>query len=242
MPVIRTEKLTKRFGRLIAVDEISLDVERGEIYGLLGPNGAGKTTLVRMLCGLLSPTSGKAYVLDAEVPSPKVKPKVGYMPQESAIYLDLTVHENLQLFSRIYGLSRQEFQRSEQDLLEFINLIDRKKELAENLSGGMKHRLSLACAMIHSPELLFLDEPTIGIDPELRAAFWSFFASLREKGVTILMTTHYMDEARRCTRIGLMRSGRYISEGTPSSIMARTGTVSMEDAFLKIAAGEEDSR
>jgi ABC-2 type transport system ATP-binding protein len=232
---VRTEKLTKRFGKILAVDEISMTVEAGEIYGLLGPNGAGKTTLVRMLCGLLLPTSGTAFVLGARMPCPSIKARIGYMPQESALYHDLTVHENLQLFGAIYDIPDRTFNASEEELLDFIQLRDRRDELVGNLSGGMRHRLSLACAMIHRPELLFLDEPTVGIDPQLRAAFWSFFSSLRQRGVTILMTTHYMDEASRCTRIGLMRQGRLISQGTPDAVMSEAGADSIEQAFLKLA-------
>jgi len=239
---VQTNKLTKRFGELIAVDEIDMTVEPGEVYGLLGPNGAGKTTLVRMLCGLLLPTSGTASVLGSQIPSATIKTRIGYMPQESALYLDLTVHENLQLFGTIYDLPNHTFRASEEELLDFIQLKDRKNELVSNLSGGMKHRLSLACAMIHRPELLFLDEPTVGIDPELRAAFWKFFSSLRQRGVTMLMTTHYMDEARRCTRIGLMRQGKLISEGTPDAVMAQAGTDSMEEAFLRLAGRREANR
>jgi len=239
---VQTNKLTKRFGELIAVDEIDMTVEPGEVYGLLGPNGAGKTTLVRMLCGLLLPTSGTASVLGSPVPAPTIKTRIGYMPQESALYFDLTVHENLQLFGAIYDLPDRTFQASEKELLDFIQLKDRKNDLVSNLSGGMKHRLSLACAMIHRPELLFLDEPTVGIDPELRADFWEFFSSLRQTGVTMLMTTHYMDEARRCTRIGLMRQGKLISEGSPDAVMAQAGTDSMEEAFLRLAAGKEANR
>ncbi len=233
---VKTEKLTKRFGKILAVDEISMTVEVGEIYGLLGPNGAGKTTLVRMLCGLLLPTSGTAFVLDTRMPCPSIKARIGYMPQESALYHDLTVHENLHRFGAIYDIPDHTFKANEEELLDFIQLKDRRDELVGNLSGGMRHRLSLACAMIHRPELLFLDEPTVGIDPELRAAFWNFFSSLRQRGVTILMTTHYMDEASRCTRIGLMRQGRLISEGTPDAVMAQAGVDSIEEAFLKLAA------
>lgn len=241
-PAVQTDKLTKQFGKLLAVDRISMTVEPGEVYGLLGPNGAGKTTLVRMLCGLLLPTSGTATVLGSLIGSPTTKTRIGYMPQESALYLDLTVHENLELFGTIYDLPGRTFQTSEEELLDFIHLKDRKNDLASDLSGGMRHRLSLACAMIHRPELLFLDEPTVGIDPELRASFWEFFSSLRQKGVTMVMTTHYMDEARRCTRIGLMRQGKLISEGTPDAVMAQAGTDSMEEAFLRLAGRKEANR
>ncbi len=237
--IIAAEHLTKRFGDLTAVDDVSMAVEKGELYGLLGPNAAGKTTLVRMLCGLASPTSGSARVLGEDVPCREAKTRMGYMPQEPAIYLEMTVHENLLLFARLYSLSRQRARESEDQLLEFIQLKDRRDELAGNLSGGMRHRLSLACAMIHRPELLFLDEPTVGVDPELRAYFWEFFSSLRKDGVTILLTTHYMDEARHCTRIGLMRRGKLIRQGTPASVMSGVGAVSLEDAFLRITRGTE---
>ncbi len=235
--VIETSSLTKKFGDFTAVNDLNLRVKEGEIYGLLGPNGAGKTTIIRMLCGLLTPNSGKAYLFGREVPNDDIKTLVGYMPQETALYLGLTVHQNMEFFGEIFGLEKERIEDREEALLKFIDLEEWRGELAGNLSSGMKHRVSLACTLMHEPELLFLDEPTVGIDPELRVSFWKYFQELRDRGITILITTHYMDEARRCDRIGFMRNGLLIAEGTPEELLLKTKTNSLEDAFLEISRG-----
>jgi ABC-2 type transport system ATP-binding protein len=232
---VETTELCKRYGRFTAVDGLDLKVMKGEIYGLLGPNGAGKTTTIRMLCGLLKPTSGEALVLGRRVPSAEVASDTGYMPQETALYINLTVHQNIQFFGGIYGLDKEEIAAREKELLRFINLERWRDELVEKLSGGMKHRVSLACALVHRPPLLFLDEPTVGVDPELRVSFWDYFDRLKEEGVTILMTTHYMDEASHCDRIGFMREGRLIAEGRPAEILEKAGMDSLEDAFMELS-------
>jgi len=238
---IETRGLTKRYGKFTAVAELDLRVEPGEVYGLLGPNGAGKTTTIKMLCGLLKWTAGEAYLLGQSVPDKGISARLGYMPQETALYVGLTVHQNLAFFGRVFGLSRKEINERERELLEFIDLEKWRDELIMNLSGGMKHRVSLACALIHRPPLLFLDEPTVGVDPELRASFWEYFEELKREGTTILITTHYMDEAGHCGRVGFMRGGRLIAEGEPAEILREAGTASLEDAFLAMAR-EADER
>ena len=234
-PSVETRGLTKRYGKFTAVDSLDLRIERGEIYGLLGPNGAGKTTTIKMLCGLLKKSGGEVILMGKSVPDGNVSAKLGYMPQETALYEGLTVHQNMSFFGRVFGLSRGEIDERERELLEFIDLVKWRDELAGNLSGGMKHRVSLACALIHRPPLLFLDEPTVGVDPELRATFWDYFEALKNEGNTILITTHYMDEAGHCGRVGFMRDGRLIAEGEPAEILSMAGVVSLEDAFLALS-------
>ena len=229
---IEAGKLTKRYGRFTAVDQLDLRVRRGEIYGLLGPNGAGKTTTIKMLCGLLRPTSGEARLLDRSLPDKGIAPMLGYMPQDTAIYQGITVHQNIQFFGRVFGLGKSEIAAREKELLEFIDLEKWRDSLVMNLSGGMMHRVSLACSLIHRPPLLFLDEPTVGIDPELRTSFWEYFQELKGEGTTILITTHYMDEAGHCDRVGFMRDGGLIAEGRPGEILEESGAASLEDAFL----------
>lgn len=236
--VIRTSALTKRFGEFTAVDKLNLEVKEGEIYGLLGPNGAGKTTTIKMLTGLLKITSGDAYVFNKKVPDKTISHYIGHMPQDTALYLGITVHQNLEFFGEIFGLDNGKIKERERDLLKFIDLEKWRDTLVQNLSGGMKHRISLICTLIHEPKLLFLDEPTVGVDPELRGSFWKYFQKLRDQSKTILLTTHYMDEARHCDRIGLMRRGRLIAEGTPQKLLEYSGTDSLEDAFLKFSTGQ----
>lgn len=237
---IQTSGLTKEFSGFIAVNNLNLKVEKGEIYGLLGPNGAGKTTLIKMLCSIMSPNSGNAQVLGEKIPDGNISSQIGYMPQETGVYLGLTVEQNLKFYGRIFGLETKEIEIREDKLLKFVDLLDWKYEMAENLSGGMKHRLSLACTLLHQPQVLFLDEPTVGVDPELRVSFWNYFQDLRKRGTTILITTHYMDEARHCDRIGFMQHGHLIAEDTPLDILKKTGTDSLEDAFLKFSKQEKE--
>jgi ABC-2 type transport system ATP-binding protein len=230
--------LEKDFDGFKAVNKLSLRVKHGEIYGLLGPNGAGKTTAIRILCGLMHASSGEAYVLGTRVPDPTVTPKIGYMPQELSLYRNLTVHENLAFYGEVFGLSKGQIVAREQELLKLVDLETSKNVLIDELSGGMQHRISLACTLLHEPRLLFLDEPTVGVDPDLRAAFWRYFEGLRDAGITLLITTHYMDEARHCDRIGFMREGRLIAEGTPRELLDQTHTDSLEDAFLAYSRTE----
>ncbi len=232
---IRIEKLRKVFGDLVAVAGLDLRVEKGVLYGMIGPNGSGKTTTIRMLVGLARPTGGKAWVLGEEVPMRRGVERIGYMPQEMAIYTDLTVHENLELFSQLYSMDDAAFREREKELLGMIDLGDRRDSLVSQLSGGMRHRVSLACALVHDPEVVFLDEPTVGVDPELRAGFWRYFADLKDRGKTIVLTTHYMDEATRCDIVGMMRLGELIAEGTPEQLMAGASAGNLEDAFMQYA-------
>jgi len=235
MAAIETHKLTKKFGKFTAVDELDLTIEDGETYGLLGPNGSGKTTAIKMICGLLEATSGSVKVLGKTVPSKEVLSLIGYMPQDVAIYVDNTVHENMELFGRLYGMSDDQFKKREEEMLRFVDLTGWRDALASTLSGGMRHRLSLACALLHEPKLLILDEPTVGVDPELRATFWEYFETLGKKGITVVITTHYMDEAGHCQKVGLLRQGKLIAEGRPEELMAKTGKKSLEDVFLVLA-------
>jgi len=214
--IIEAVDVTKKFGDFVAVNNLNLQVFRGEILGLLGPNGAGKTTTVRMIACLLKPTSGKILVdgYDAVKEPEKVKQKIGYMPQRFSLYEDLTVMENLEFYGKVYGLPRVERERRARELLDFVELSQFGNRLAGKLSGGMKQRLLLACALLHEPELLILDEPTAGVDPPLRRRFWEYFRELNRKGITLLITTHYMDEAENCTRIGIMNNGNLIKLGS----------------------------
>jgi ABC-2 type transport system ATP-binding protein len=232
--ILETDNLTKIFGKITAVNSLSLLIEEGEIYGLLGPNGSGKTTTIKMLCGLLRPTDGHVKIIGQFIPNRTMMQNIGYMPQETAVYLDNTVHENLLLFGEIYGMNKEEFLERENSILKFVDLIERRDEIASNLSGGMKHRLSLACAMIHEPRILILDEPTVGVDPELREIFWNYFDTLSKSGKTILITTHYMDEASHCSKVGFIRKGRLIAEGRPDFLKEQTNTSSLEEAFLSL--------
>lgn len=236
---ILTSHITKKFGDFIAVEDLKLKVKKGEIYGLLGPNGAGKTTIIKMLASISNPTSGNAWILGERIPDGNIASKIGYMPQETGVYLGLTVHQNMKFYGRVFNLKKVEMEKREDELLKFVDLMDWKHEMVENLSGGMKHRVSLACTLIHDPELLFLDEPTVGVDPELRVSFWNYFNQLRENGATILITTHYMDEARHCDRIGFMQRGHLIAEDTPTKLLKQSGKDSLEDAFLVFSQRDE---
>ncbi len=229
---IETIGLEKRFGDARVVENVALRVKKGEIYGLLGPNAAGKTTLIKILCSLLKPTAGAAYVLGKRVPNPDVAPLIGYMPQELALYSNVSVHENMEFYGTIFGLNKGRIQKRERELLQLIDLDAHADTIVHTLSGGMQRRVSLACALLHEPRLLFLDEPTVGVDPQLRETFWDYFVGLKDRGTTVLITTHYMDEARRCDRVGFMHAGKLIAEGLPRDLLDLTHTDSLEDAFL----------
>jgi ABC-2 type transport system ATP-binding protein len=220
MLAVEARGLTKSFKGLVAVDHVSLEVEVGEVFGLLGPNGAGKTTTIRLVCGLLEPDEGwvKVYGLDPLKQAGEVKRALGYMPQRFSLYDDLTVWENLDFYGSVYGLPKRERERRVEEMVSFVELKGFEHHLAGKLSGGMKQRLSLAAALLHAPKLLVLDEPTAGIDPPLRRSFWSYFRRLNREGVTILVTTHYMDEAENCGRLGLMGGGRVVAVGSPKEL------------------------
>ena len=238
-PMVVVEQLVKQFGKLRAVNNLNMTIFTGETYGLIGPNGSGKTTLIRMLVGLVRPTSGTIRIMGERMPSAKVSPYLGYMTQLSALYLDLTAKENLQFFCNIYGLHGKEQNRRIQEILERVDLADRANDVVGNFSGGMKQRLSLACALVHNPRLAVLDEPTVGVDPELRRSFWDYFAQLNKEGVTIIVSTHHLDEASRCTRLGLMRSGALLAQDAPQELLRQSGKDNMEDAFLHFASRQE---
>lgn len=238
-PVVVINQLAKQFGRLRAVDDLTLNIRAGETYGLIGPNGSGKTTLIRMLVGLIRPTSGTIHIMGERMPSAKVAAGLGYMTQLNALYLDLTARENMQFFCNIYGLRGKQQKQYIDEMLERVELADRANDVVGNFSGGMKQRLSLACALVHHPCLALLDEPTVGVDPELRRSFWDYFARLNVEGVTIIVSTHHLDEALHCTRLGLMRSGALLAQDTPQELLRQSGQDNMEDAFLHFASHKE---
>ncbi|MGB9722438.1 MAG: ATP-binding cassette domain-containing protein [Chloroflexia bacterium] len=219
---IEAEELTRVFGALVAVDRLTLTVRRPEILGLVGPDGAGKTTTIRMLAGILPPTSGRARVLGFVLPeqAEKIKAHIGYMPQRFSLYADLTVEENLAFFAEIYQVPRPERARRMEELLQFARLSAFRKRPAGYLSGGMKQKLALACTLIHRPDLLLLDEPTTGVDPVARREFWGILYHLLSQGRTILVSTPYMDEAERCNRVAFLARGRLLQIGTPEELKA----------------------
>ena len=240
--VIRTADLVKVYkeGNIRAVDGLNLQIRRGEIYALIGANGSGKTTAINMRTGALFPTSGTIDVLGFGIPEDRraAAAQVGVAPQEYAIYADLTVEQNIRFFARLYGMSRSASEERLKELLPILRLDERRSTTVSSLSGGMKRRVSVACALIHDPKIVFFDEATVGIDPVLRAFFWDYFRSLGERGLTIVLTSHVMDEAERADRIGLIRAGKLIEEGTPTEIKKRQGASSVEEVFLKLSGGE----
>ncbi|HVU06140.1 MAG TPA: ABC transporter ATP-binding protein [Polyangiaceae bacterium] len=221
--VIVTDKLSKRFKDLVAVKDVSLRVNRGEIFGVLGPNGAGKSTTIRMLCGILDPTSGSGRVVgfDVRTESEKIKQRIGYMTQRFSLYEDLSVEENLRFYAGIYGVRRSARRARVEAVLASTGLSHRRRQIAGTLSGGWKQRVALASATIHEPPLLFLDEPTAGVDPVSRREFWDQIHRIAAEGTTVLLTTHYMDEAERCHRLAFIFSGTLLDTGTPEQIVTR---------------------
>lgn len=222
--VVEVEDIVKKFDSFVAVDHIHFQVERGEIFGFLGPNGSGKSTTIRMLCGLLLPTSGKGRVagFDLMKQPEKIKQAIGYMSQKFSLYDDLTVIENLHFFGGIYGVSGSSQREREDSVLEMIGLRDLQDRVTRTLAVGWKQRLALGCAILHEPSILFLDEPTSGVDPISRRKFWSLIQQMGERGVTTFVTTHYMDEAEYCNRLALIYQGRIIALGTPSELKLKT--------------------
>jgi len=223
---VEIRDLVKRFGDFVAVDHVNLDVQRGEIFGFLGPNGAGKSTTIRVLCGLLQPTSGSATVggLDVDTQSELIKQRIGYMSQKFSLYDDLTVEENIDFFSGIYGVPRARRAERKDYVLRMAGIEERRKSLTGLLSGGWKQRLALGCAILHEPPILFLDEPTSGVDPIARRTFWDLIYQLSKAGHTVFVSTHYMDEAEYCHRLALMYRGRVIALGTPVELRRSLGT------------------
>jgi ABC-2 type transport system ATP-binding protein len=219
--VIQARGLSKRFGDLTAVDSLNLTVRRAEVFGFLGPNGCGKSTTIRMLCGLLLPSAGSIEVLGYQIPrdAEALKRRIGYMTQKFSLYDDLSVGENLEFLAAVQGLDRQQARQRIAELLERYWLADRRRQLAGTLSGGQKQRLALAGAVLHKPDLLLLDEPTSAVDPQSRREFWDSLFELADSGTTLLVSTHYMDEAERCTRLGILDQGRLVADGSPSELM-----------------------
>jgi ABC-2 type transport system ATP-binding protein len=240
-PIV-VEAVVKQFGALRALDGVSLSVASGETFGLIGPNGSGKTTLIRLLLGLGRAASGSVRVLGRAMPDRRVANDIGYMTQSSALYAELSVRENLAFFGGLYGLRGAALRRRIDDIVALVDLGDRVGSPVQTLSGGMRQRVSLACALIHQPRLLVLDEPTVGIDPELRHAFWDYFARLNQQGVTIVVSTHHLDEAARCHRIALLRYGRLLAVDTPDALRRQSGEDDFERAFLYFAQRQEDAR
>ena len=218
---IRSRGLTKRFGNLVAVDHVDLAVPRAQVYGCLGPNGSGKSTMLRMLCGLLTPSEGEVEVLGLRIPAQAeaLKRRIGYMTQKFSLYEDLTVLENLQFLSAAHDLPRAVAKRRVDEMLARYDLGDRRAQLAGTMSGGQKQRLALAGSVLHEPELLLLDEPTSAVDPESRRSFWASLFELADAGTTLLVSTHYMDEAERCHRLGILERGRLVADGTPQALL-----------------------
>jgi ABC-2 type transport system ATP-binding protein len=241
--VIETKQLSRRFGQLVAVRDVSLRVWRGEIFGVLGPNGAGKSTMIRMLCGILDPSSGEGRVVGFDIAkqSEQIKQRIGYMTQRFSLYEDLTVEENLNFYGGIYNLPGAQRRARVESVLKQTGLLDRRKQLAGTLSGGWKQRVALACATIHEPPLLFLDEPTAGVDPVSRRQFWDQIHRLASQGTTVLVTTHYMDEAERCHRLAFIFRGELLATGTPEEVVAARGLRVIEvevDAERAVGAAE----
>ena len=231
-PAVEVRGVDFSYGGLRALDGLSLTVPRGVSFGLLGPNGAGKTTLIRMLVGLLRPWRGTVRIL-GEPSSPRTAASIGYMPQLPALYAELSVFHNVDFFARMYSLGNERPQRVE-EVLWLVGLWERRRDSVLHLSGGMRQRLSLACALVHQPPLLLLDEPTVGLDPELRATFWEHFRELTSAGTAIIISSHTMDDAAHCGELAFLRVGRVIAQGTPAQLRAATGRegATLEDAFL----------
>jgi ABC-2 type transport system ATP-binding protein len=234
-PIIEAHDLTRRFGELTAVDHLTLSVARGEIFGLVGPDGAGKTTTLRMLCSLVEPSEGSAQVAGHDVvrEPQEVKDRIGYMAQRFGLYQDLSVQENMNFYADLFGITGSERAALTSQLLRMTRMEPFRDRLAGQLSGGMKQKLALMCTLLHRPEILFLDEPTNGVDPVSRRDFWTILYQLLKEGITILMTTAYLDEAERCNRVGLMYRGKLIRCDAPEALKRSLGGLSLEAVFVE---------
>ena len=237
--VIKVENFKQQFGKFIVLENINLEVKRGEIIGLLGPSGSGKTTLVKAIVGMNEPTEGSVTVLQIKMPSLAAVSRIGYMAQSDALYEDLNAYDNILFFASLYGMKGKAAKKRADEVLELVLLKSDGKKLIKNFSGGMKRRLSLAIALVHNPEILILDEPTVGIDPVLRVEFWKEFERARQTGVTIIITTHVMDEAEHCDRLALIRNGGIIAMGTPEELKKNSGESTVEGAFLYYGKDKE---
>jgi ABC-2 type transport system ATP-binding protein len=236
MITIKTENLTRKFGELIALDHLNLEVEEGEIFGLVGPDGAGKSTTMRLLTGILDPTEGQAWVYSKHTvkEAESLKESIAYMSQRFGLYEELSVLENINFYADVYGVEKEKRAEAIERLLGFSGLLPFKERFAGKLSGGMKQKLGLACALIHTPRVLFLDEPTNGVDPVSRRDFWSILYDLLKEKVTIFCSTCYLDEAERCGRVGLMHKGKLLRCDTPEKIKKERGVKTLEEAFISI--------
>jgi ABC-2 type transport system ATP-binding protein len=231
--------LRKSYGQQEVLGGLNLEIAAGKMYGLVGPNGAGKTTLFRILVGLTQASGGTVSVLGMPPGSIGVRSSTGYMTQAEALYNDLSIIENVRFFGRLFGLSGEKLNQAVETAIRLVDLSDRAKSRVDSLSGGMRRRTSLACAVVHRPRLLLLDEPTVGVDPELRALFWDTFADWGKEGTTLIVSTHHLDEASRCDTLGLLRAGRLIAEGAPQDLLKEAGTDSLENAFLSFARRQQ---
>jgi ABC-2 type transport system ATP-binding protein len=243
MNTIEINGLTKRFGKFTAVDHISFNVEHGKIFGFLGPNGSGKSTTIKMICGVIQATEGSAKVLgyDTRTQNENVKKNIGYMSQKFSLYEDLTVDENLDFYAGIYGLNKKDRDERKKGIIALAGLMGREKVLTKVLSGGWKQRLALGCALIHQPKLLVLDEPTAGVDPVSRRTFWDIIHKLSSMGITILVTTHYMDEAESCDELAFIFNGKIIQIGEPKQLIEKEGVKNLEDVFIKYVENESNT-
>ncbi len=232
-PVIEIHQVSKVYGKCKVIDQISLAISQAEIFGLLGPSGAGKTTLVRMIAGIEIADSGQIHLLNQQMPKLSMMNEIGYMAQSDALYTELTAKENLEFFASLFGLNGKDRKRRIKEVMELVNLSADIGKQIQHFSGGMKRRLSLAIALLHSPKVLLLDEPTVGIDPVLRQAIWEELERLCKLGTTIIVTTHVMDEAYKCHRLGMIRDGRLIANGSPQELIEATGSSTIEQAFLR---------
>ncbi len=233
--IVSARDVSRAFDGIQAVRDVSLEVPRGLIFGLLGPSGSGKTTLMRLFAGALRPTSGEVRVFGRPMPDRTAARRIGYMTQAAALYPDLSLRENLLFFGEIYGLDRERLRRRIAEVAEEVELIDRLDSPLHTFSGGMRQRASLACALLHQPDLLILDEPTVGLDPVLRRTFWARFRRLADAGTTLVVSSHIMDEADRCDVLAFLRDGRLFASDTPDALRRATGYDDLEDAFLALA-------
>jgi ABC-2 type transport system ATP-binding protein len=240
-PTVVIEHLRRVFGALVAVEDLSLTINRGEVFGMLGPNGSGKTTTIRMLCGILPPTSGTAVIAGIDViKQPEaVRYVIGYMSQQFGLYEDMTVFENLRFYSAVYGVRGPAGAVRVQQVMDELGLVPRRNQMVGTLSGGWKQRVSLACAIAHQPSVLFLDEPTAGVDPAARRTFWQTIYEIADRGTSIIVTTHYMDEASRCQRLAFLSRGHLIAVGTPDEVPRQFGKSSIEDVFIELQERDE---
>lgn len=238
---VRTENLTKRFGRFTAVNQVSIEVHRGEIFGFLGANGAGKTTMIRMLCGLLTPSAGTATVAGFDVykQSESIKKAIGYMSQKFSLYEDLTLDENITFYGGVYGLPRAQIERRKAELFEQLGLAGMAGDMTRDLPLGFRQRLALGCALLHDPQIVFLDEPTSGVDPRARREFWDLIYQATGAGKTVFVTTHFMDEAEYCHRVSIMREGRVIALERPGALREKMQKSTMQDVFIALVSEQE---